>query len=580
MTPDSSRIPLIPYGEPAACAPHLITFGDLGQDSPDYGGQDPQLPDDGSGEGAYRLARLSPAGGKPVFLHVYNGTGGLLQLSVYGITDRGEAHTLIKAIRVTAVAHRLPLPIHDRKFPAYIIRFSTTVRREEKFQVENFVALSAYAGKEPGWEEADPDKDLRALPPFDCDGKAFHRLVLSSCERDDALKEWAIRTGLPLTDAYFGEAGSVIALGVPPGMDLNTTGGSAQQVRAKVNAGEGTVERDYIINFFRPEEPTDGSGETPRAGNDAAVGESIREPEEHFREALPPREPRCSFDEKLPPFTVAIIDSGVDPSAANRDRWETNRYRQGPTTAFIQTGKLGYDFLNRDADPEDETPHGTYVAAALQAQYRADHPLQLLHLKTFGSGGRSTYFGALVAIYEAIAAGARVINMSWGIAQAERPAALECAVRAAAHHGVFMVTSAGNDGNDLFDQPQWPAAFARDYPDHLLAVASYWYRDATREPHPDRLELVEWSNFGDEEVPLAAFLTTGVPEHGTGNLIYPVGTSISAPIVAGLLADWLARHPGGTLEGFRRAYFERSVGIADRVADGAYLPLKHTRVPV
>ncbi len=590
MSAEQSAFPQIPYSDSHGGAPRLLSF-DLAERGVNFGGGG-KLPADPTAHGAAWCAALAVPKAETLYLHVYKGTPAVIRLRVYGLHASGKVYSLSESLEIRKIAERLEIGVGVGKFASLLVRFSLGDQEAAK---GNFIKLAAYDGQEPrspgglvvtqrpdcrdSYGTKGPEQPKVTLP-FSPDGKAVQRLILASCSPKDDLVAWGKATGLTFSESYRGEAGSVVALGVPRGLDLHTTGGSAKEVRAKVQTGEGTVSPDYLVNLFSPGRPADSGGKIRKVEDDKELGAAYSSPKDYLADMLRPNKPGSDFDHNADAMTVTIIDSGVDYSQVNADRWEATRYRQRKETEFVRPWHLGYDFINHDFEPDDEAPHGTYVAAALLAQYRAPKPLQLVHLKTFGAGGISTYFGSLVSIYEAVAIGSRVINMSWGFVQEEEPEALGCAIRTAADRGVFLVTSSGNEGEDLGKSPQWPANFASRFPDHLLTVASYWTPKGGKlggEAWPD---LKDFSNYGDREVPLAAFMTTGVPEYRTGNPIYPLGTSISTPIVSGLLAHWLADHPRGELAEFRETFFKRADSLADRITDGQYLPLEVTRVLV
>ena len=594
MLPDPADLPRIPYSDPAVCNPELLAIDQL-VDAGRYGG--PRLPDDCTAEGPYWCASLALPKSETLYLHVYKGTTEVVNLRIYGIRGDGEVLPLTDCLEIIKIARRVEVRVDAGRFDFLLVRFAVVEPADNQVPSAerrgNYFRLAAYDGVEPRspggvvfnnrpacmdpYGRGNQTTDQTEVP-FNCEGQSFQRLILASCSPKDDVLAWADATGLEFSERYVGEAGTVVALGVPPGLDLNTTGGSAQEVKAKLHSGGGSVSPDYIVNLFSPTAPTNGGGKLYRVEEVKSVREAIPSPVEYFNRIIKPVKARDSFDLNRDPVTVTIIDSGVDLSEANANRWNASRYRGPKVTEFIRPLQLGYDFINHDYEPEDETPHGTYVAAALLAQYDADRPLQLVHMKTFGAGGISSYFGALVSIYEATAIGSKVINMSWGFYQADPPEALRCAIKTAARRGVFLVTSAGNDGKDLETDPQWPAAFAPEFKDNMLTVASYWTPESGKPGGYAGIDLMDFSNYGDHEVPMAAFMTTGVPEYQTGTLIYPLGTSISTPIVSGLLANWLADHPEGSLAEFRDAFFQRSPGISDRITDGQYLPLDNSVV--
>lgn len=566
MTVFDNDQPIIPYSNPTAFDPKLLHF------------RRNELQ-----KGELR-AQLEPPGTEIIYLHIYNATLRTLRLQLSGILNNGESEILGPEVETSAIAYRQPFKVGQGRFQKLEVRFVLD-STGESFEDAN-LALAAYAGREPkstgslAYRKYDPcgrrndEQPVGSMDqlPFDSKGGAVQRLILSSCDQETDLKEWVALTGLEVSEEYYGLKGSIVALGVPMGMSLDTAGGAAEEVRAHANTPGSTVTQDYLINLFNPQKPADGSGKQPQY--DGQPDPTHCPP---TNDDKPP-----TYDQNLDPVVVAIIDSGVDNSRVNRNRWEATRYRQRTETEFIRPWKLGFDFMDKDSEPEDVARHGTSVAATILSQYRSERPLNLVHLKTFGAGGISTYFGALVSIYEAAAIGVDVLNMSWGVYSKEPPPGLECAIKTAIECGVRIVTSAGNDGKDLGSEPQWPAAFASypDYANHLITVASFGPDTPGAPDSLSDIHLSSYSNYGGSEVTLAAFMTFGVPEHGTGQTIYPLGTSISAPIVAGMLANWLADNPRGTVPEFCRTFCKQTRNLQNRTVAGRYIPVDSAQFSV
>ncbi len=588
-------LPRLIYSKPAACAPTLLTFSKL-NDGMATGEKMPPLPEDCTAVGRTQVAYLDGIKDGEFFLDVYKGAPGPIALSVYGEVSCGEVVSLLECTQIGTVASRFPISTQGRNFSKFFVRFTIDADANEeaqKYDPNYTVRLAAYdddnaiqqrrgiqyskgASTVPSGNQTE---DGLPLLNFDCSGTAFQRIVLSACEEDsDVLRAWVRELGVTPAEEYYGEKGNVVVFDVPPGMDLNTTGGSAREVRAKVNGGDGTAEPDYLINLFNPRNPATivpPSQRVRTVTNDPVLKDVIPRGAAYFGELLPPfRLPASSTQD--PVQVITIIDSGVDLSDPNARLWSPFTYQQRKETQFIKTNHLGADFIAKDLVPNDLTPHGTYVAGAFLGNYRgAEAGLNVVHMKIFGAEGISTYFGALVALYEANAIGSTLINMSWGLQTDREPEALACAVTAAVREGIFLVTSAGNDTLNIDDRPQWPAAFAATYPEHVLTTASYWYRGWAGKRDPADIRLMHFSNFGRQRVSLAAYMTTPVPDYGRNAIIYPLGTSISTPIVAGQLAGFLAKVPGGRLREFRQNYLGQTSTLTGQINNGNYLPL-HT----
>ncbi|WP_116126118.1 S8 family peptidase [Lewinella sp. IMCC34183] len=570
---------VLPLSAPAECSPKLLRWEQL-NDVPDYSGFDfPGLPDDCTLTGRERLAELQAGTDGDFVLHVYKGANGPVRLRVYGQLACGEVEPVTECLTVLQVAERLPVTVAANTYSSFFVRVGLS-GEGEPYASTNFVALAAYDDEEPG-RAGEIVYNQKAAPngetlPMNCAGTAFQRLILSSCEKDsNLLNQWIRELGIDPSEKYYGPFGNVVVFDVPPGLDLNTTGGSASQMRATANGGGGTVEPDYLINLYNPRTPSVVAPPDTRirtVKDYPLLNEFIPNGgKEYFGEVLPPYA-WPEWGEETPAQLVTIIDSGTDLISRNRDLFEATIYRRGPDTEYATPGSFGYDFIDRDDDPNDLGPHGSLVAAAVIGNYRSRQPLQLLHFKTFGEEGISPYFGVLVAIYEAIAAGSDVINTSWGISQPDAPEALECAIRTAAENDVYVIASAGNDTLSIDDTPQWPAAFARSYSGRVVSVASHWYRGRARERSKDYLQLAPYSNYGRFSASLAAYMTTFVPD-GAGGFIEPVGTSFSAPVVAGDLSTFLVERPGAPFEEYLNLCIRQATQFNDSLIDARYLPL-------
>lgn len=204
----------------------------------------------------------------------------------------------------------------------------------------------------------------------------------------------------------------------------------------------------------------------------------------------------------------------------------------------------GWDFRNGDADPTDDNSHGTHCAGTIGAI--ADNGqgvagvawgARLLALKFQNAGGSGSTSDAIAAIEYAIAAGADVINASWGN-RAFSQALLDALVAAYAAD-LFFVSAAGNEGTDNDARPFYPACY--EVP-NVIAVMATDSRD-------HRADEYAWSsNYGATTVDLAA---PGVRIWSTirnGGYMYLSGTSMATPHVAGALALLRGRFPEITVD--------------------------------
>ncbi|MGB3798498.1 MAG: S8 family serine peptidase, partial [Lewinella sp.] len=502
-------IPQLEYSHAEDCEPELVWLRDLNQPA---AGSLPELPlecENGNEFGRVVEVPVSASSGRFI-LHVYNGTRGYVNAQVFGAQGcEKDFEPLTKCVADARVGFKIYVDA-SKSFDRYFVRIDLSASapgepyKPYEASEGNFVALSAYDGKEPGYanrmsyntkenkvdgQEVIPPPSL----PVSCSGTTFHRLIFSSCSSKEDLAAWAEEVGLPVSESYQGKDGAVVAATVPDGMSLQTIGGSAPQKRPSQDTTGTSVEPDYIINLFNPDDPDNFTGSLEPTGN--PKDEQIRN-----CVAFKPQG-RSSEDEDQ--VIVTIIDSGVDYSAVNRRLWDPTVYRQRLTTPFMRTGTLGYDFIENDYEPNDAVPHGTFVSGAVIGGYRGHAPLTTVHFKIFGEQNAASYFGALVALREAITIKSDVVNMSWGFYSKDTPRALQCLVEQAKSQGIVLVTSAGNEGDPINSGGihQWPASFAATYPEAVVSVASYNFENG--EIKEDDIRLLSFSNYGEPDVAVA-----------------------------------------------------------------------------
>ncbi|MCA1568077.1 MAG: S8 family serine peptidase [Acidobacteria bacterium] len=176
---------------------------------------------------------------------------------------------------------------------------------------------------------------------------------------------------------------------------------------------------------------------------------------------------------------IAVIDSGVDfthPDLA-RNGWanpaERANDRDDDRDGYADD-LHGWDWVTDGNQIKDEQGHGTSIAGIIAAEgnnvegttgvmWRA----RLMSLRVLDGTGTGDVADAVEAIDYAVAHGAQVINISWGLDT--HSLALRDALERAAVRGVVVVCSAGNNGRNIDSQPYYPAAY--DLP-NLISVAA------------------------------------------------------------------------------------------------------------
>ncbi len=217
---------------------------------------------------------------------------------------------------------------------------------------------------------------------------------------------------------------------------------------------------------------------------------------------------------------VAIVDTGIDadhPSLPNQT--------------------AGYDFVNNDADPDDDHGHGTHVAGTVganDATYPGVAPgAMLMPVKVLNAAGSGSSSDVIAGVEWAVDQGAHVINMSLGTnAAGDGTSALSQAVNNAVKSGVVVVVAAGNNGPD-YETVGSPG-------DAALAITVGALNTSTT--------IADFSSRGptlDGRVK-PDILAPGVGINSTwigGGYNSQNGTSMASPHVAGIAALLLDEHP-------------------------------------
>ena len=202
--------------------------------------------------------------------------------------------------------------------------------------------------------------------------------------------------------------------------------------------------------------------------------------------------------------SIAIVDTGVDLNHLDL------------------AGKLvaGYDFVNNDANPQDDNGHGTHVAGIAAASTNNALGIagitwgaRIMPVKVLNASGEGTYANTATGVIWAVDHGAQVINLSLG--GTGPSSVLEDAINYAHSKGAVIVAAAGNGGKNFVFYP------AR-YP-NVIAVA-----------RTDSSNNWDGSNYGPE-VDLAA-PGTSIYSTVIGGYDYKSGSSMATGFVSGLAA--------------------------------------------
>lgn len=234
----------------------------------------------------------------------------------------------------------------------------------------------------------------------------------------------------------------------------------------------------------------------------------------------------------------------------------------------------GWDFLDDDADPNDETGHGTHVSGIVGA--RGDNGIgstgvgwniRILPLKVGDSTGLSSsaIAEALRYVSSLKGEGFNVVatNNSYGSNAPNNVARTEIKVHE--DMGIIFVAAAGNAGEDIDSagNSQYPAGFPES---NIISVANSTQGD----------DLSFGSNFGAESVDIAAPGQEVYSTYLDGEYDFLTGTSMASPIVAGAIALLASHEPGLSAGELRQRVFdtaERLDSLAGKIVTGGRLNL-------
>jgi serine protease len=145
---------------------------------------------------------------------------------------------------------------------------------------------------------------------------------------------------------------------------------------------------------------------------------------------------------------VAVLDSGV------AYRSQGSRFRRSPDFGPGQFVP-GYDFVDGDRVPLDESGHGTHVAGTIGEKTDNGVGLaglaygaKLMPVRVLDREGLGDAFAIAKGIRFAVAHGAQVINMSFNFDCGKRVPLVDEALREAYERGVVTVASVGNLGSE------------------------------------------------------------------------------------------------------------------------------------
>jgi subtilisin family serine protease len=254
---------------------------------------------------------------------------------------------------------------------------------------------------------------------------------------------------------------------------------------------------------------------------------------------------------------VAIIDTGVDYT--HTDLASNIWVRPAKLASYEdrQIGTIqdyhGYNAVENNADPMDESGHGTHCAGIMGAEGEnnlgiagVNWRVQIMPLKFMNASGFGNTKDAIECINYVIdrrnkGVNVRIISASWGSTTKSR--ALEEVIRKAYDAGILFVAASGNASTNTDRTPHYPSSYKLG---NVVSVAALDRND----------DLASFSNFGEKSVHLAApgkdILSTWLGDQYESHS----GTSMATPVVSGVAALLLAKEPNLSVDELRKRLFE------------------------
>ena len=321
----------------------------------------------------------------------------------------------------------------------------------------------------------------------------------------------------------------------------------------------------------------------PLAGQAVQVGQFVAQAK--AAEALL----RERFGEAYDPEDPAALDTGDDAEAAQAQQMLAFLASQGASIADAEaylesvTSRLEYG-LNPDYDPRStvgddyadvtervygsadvagpDANHGTGVAGLVGAVRGNDvgidgiAPVRIMVLRAV-PGGDERDKDVANAIRYAADNGARVVNMSFGKAFSPQKAAVDEAVAYAVSKGVLLVHAAGNSGEDIDVEANFPNRALLDG-----TTAADWLEVGASTDDEAAL-AAPFSNYGRTAVDVFAPGARVTSLKPGGGVQTADGTSFASPVVAGVAALVMAYFPDLSAAEVRQILLDSATPYAD-----------------
>ncbi|MGA1867359.1 MAG: S8 family serine peptidase [bacterium] len=238
----------------------------------------------------------------------------------------------------------------------------------------------------------------------------------------------------------------------------------------------------------------------------------------------------------------------------------------------------GFDFVNNDAHPNDDSGHGTFLANLIAHDTQEDRVgiatgCTIMPVKVLDYNGRGYASILAEGIYYAVDHGADVINLSlaWPVGIDPGPVVYD-AISYAAHAGVIIVAGSGNDSKNAICYPaayeqviavgatqlDKTRAYYSNYGTYMevMAPGGNLYEDENIDGYPDGiLQETFWPRYRftlSEEI---------LANPSVFGYTFTQGTSMSTAMVSGVIGLMLSIDPNMSLLDVRNVLHETAEDI-------------------
>lgn len=246
---------------------------------------------------------------------------------------------------------------------------------------------------------------------------------------------------------------------------------------------------------------------------------------------LTPMELDAELDEAYNHYRV-IVEYGYNENFDSREIIGDNY------SDLYEKGYGNNDVIGPDAR------HGTHVAGIIAANRDNDLGVKgiaqnvlIMPVRAVPNGDERDKDVANAIIYAADN-GAHIINMSFGKSYSPQKEVVDKAVKYAEKKGVLLIHAAGNDGQDLDKEREFPNRYYTDGKD-----AKNWIEVGASSYGADEAFIGDFSNYGKSTVDVFApglYMYSTVPNNKYEEL---QGTSMAAPVVSGIAAMLMSYFP-------------------------------------